>query len=118
MNTYNNYYDYTTGDHAQNPFCLKDEAEYVIHTVKNYLDFCPRTEDVLSAWSGIRPLVRDLSRRETETKQLSRDHVLLGKAHSLPNKHVVTLASLSLSSFRNSWPEGGHHSIGGQVDYL
>ena len=67
----------------------------MIRTVQDYLDFCPSTEDVLSAWSGIRPLVRDLSRgEEAETKQLSRDHVLLGKAVRLPNTHVVALVSL------------------------
>ena len=69
----------TAGNHTQSPLCLREEAEYVIETIKDYLDFSPSTESVLSAWSGIRPLVRDFSQRETETKQLSRDHVLLGK---------------------------------------
>lgn len=41
-----------------------------------YLNRRLTEDDVRSSWSGLRPLVRDLSKKGTDTSQISREHVV------------------------------------------
>ena len=50
------------------------EVDFILDTLSEYLIVRPRRSDVLSAWSGIRPLAADASKGSTEN--ITRDHVL------------------------------------------
>jgi len=61
---------------TQNPLATEDEINWILGEVKNYLhpDVKVRRGDVLAAWSGIRPLVRDPAAKSTEG--LVRNHMI------------------------------------------
>jgi len=50
------------------------EVDFILDALSDYLVLQPRRSDVLSAWSGIRPLAADASKGSTEN--ITRDHVL------------------------------------------
>ena len=58
------------------------EVDFILATLGEYLAVQPRRQDVLSAWSGIRPLAADPSKAGT-TENLTRDHVLVADAGML-----------------------------------
>ncbi|CAA6675602.1 unnamed protein product [Spirodela intermedia] len=53
----------------------EDEIQFILDAICDYLSVKVRRSDVLSAWSGIRPLAVDPSAKNTES--ISRDHVVL-----------------------------------------
>ncbi|KAK8952016.1 hypothetical protein KSP39_PZI004858 [Platanthera zijinensis] len=52
----------------------EDEIQFILDAICDYLNVQVRRTDVLSAWSGIRPLALDPSAKNTES--ISRDHVV------------------------------------------
>ncbi|KAF5961152.1 hypothetical protein HYC85_002361 [Camellia sinensis] len=52
----------------------EDEIEFILDAICDYLNVKVRPVDVLSAWSGIRPLATDPRAKNTES--ISRDHVV------------------------------------------
>uniref|UniRef100_A0A5B7B378 Glycerol-3-phosphate dehydrogenase n=1 Tax=Davidia involucrata TaxID=16924 RepID=A0A5B7B378_DAVIN len=52
----------------------EDEIEFILDAICDYLNVKVRRTDVLSAWSGIRPLATDPRAKNTES--ISRDHVV------------------------------------------
>lgn len=52
----------------------EDEIEFILDAICDYLNVKVRRADVLSAWSGIRPLATDPNAKNTES--ISRDHVV------------------------------------------
>ncbi|KAJ6836693.1 uncharacterized protein M6B38_324930 [Iris pallida] len=52
----------------------EDEIQFILDAICDYLNVQVRRGDVLSAWSGIRPLATDPSAKNTES--ISRDHVV------------------------------------------
>ncbi|KAG0484405.1 hypothetical protein HPP92_008282 [Vanilla planifolia] len=52
----------------------EDEIQFILDAISDYLNVQVRRSDVLSAWSGIRPLAVDPSAKNTEN--ISRDHVV------------------------------------------
>ncbi|BFG22400.1 hypothetical protein CerSpe_086750 [Prunus speciosa] len=52
----------------------EDEIQFILDAICDYLNVKVRRTDVLSAWSGIRPLATDPSAKNTES--ISRDHVV------------------------------------------
>jgi glycerol-3-phosphate dehydrogenase len=63
-------------DIKQNPIAGEEEINWILSEVKNYLqpEITVRREDVLAAWSGIRPLVRDPNKSKSEG--LVRNHLV------------------------------------------
>lgn len=61
---------------SQNPIPPEKEIQWILDEVRNYLspDVKVRRGDVLSAWSGIRPLVKDPNAKNTES--LVRNHMI------------------------------------------
>jgi len=61
---------------TQNPVAGEEEIEWILKEVSNYLkpDIKVRRGDVLAAWSGIRPLVRDPKKSKSEG--LVRNHLI------------------------------------------
>lgn len=68
---------------AQNPVAQEQEIEWILKEVQNYLqpEINVRRGDVLAAWSGIRPLVRDPKK---------------GKSEGLVRNHLVTTSESGL----------------------
>src|SRR5579871_2718034 len=60
----------------QNPVAGEDEIDWILSEIRGYLqpDINVRRGDVLAAWSGIRPLVRDPKAKRTEG--LVRNHLI------------------------------------------
>ncbi|KAL9265642.1 Glycerol-3-phosphate dehydrogenase SDP6, mitochondrial-like protein [Drosera capensis] len=52
----------------------EDEIQFILDAISDYLNVKVRRTDVLSAWSGIRPLAMDPRAKNTES--ISRDHVV------------------------------------------
>lgn len=63
-------------DVDQHPIPKEEEIQWILDEVRRYLspDIKVRRGDVLSAWSGIRPLVRDPAAKNTES--LVRNHMI------------------------------------------
>lgn len=61
---------------TQNPVAGEEEIDWILSEIRHYLapDINVRRGDVLAAWSGIRPLVRDPKAKNTES--LVRNHLI------------------------------------------
>ncbi|CDR37329.1 CYFA0S01e09670g1_1 [Cyberlindnera fabianii] len=62
----------------ENPTPTEADIQDILNELQHYIKFPVRREDVLSAWSGIRPLVRDPRVKTTSkgTENLVRNHLL------------------------------------------
>ena len=58
------------------PTPLASEIDFILDTAKNYLQKAPTRADVLSTFSGLRPLAADFGKGQ-QTKEISRDHKLV-----------------------------------------
>lgn len=56
------------------PRALAQEKQFLMDHIARYFDRRPKPEEILSMWSGLRPLVR---KNGAKTSQLSRDHTIL-----------------------------------------
>lgn len=54
------------------PLPMEEEIELILETAADYLDRAPSRADILSAWAGIRPLVKSVE--GASTASLARDH--------------------------------------------
>ncbi|CAH1105150.1 unnamed protein product [Psylliodes chrysocephalus] len=81
---------------THNPKPTEDEIVFILEEVKNYLnpDVEVRRGDVLSAWSGIRPLVSDPNKPDTQS--LARNHIV----HVSPSG-LVTIAGGKWTTYRS-----------------
>jgi glycerol-3-phosphate dehydrogenase len=59
---------------AVEPRALEEETRFLLDHIERYLGRRPAAEEVLSLWSGLRPLVRQGNQ---STSKLSRDHTIL-----------------------------------------
>ncbi len=62
------------------PRALPEEKKFLRDYIARYLGRAPRPEEILSVWSGLRPLVRKLG---VATSKLSRDHTILVSSSGL-----------------------------------
>jgi len=78
-----------------NPIPKEEEIQWILGEVRNYLskDIEVRREDVLSAWSGIRPLVRDPDAKNTES--LVRNHMI-----NISPSGLLTIAGGKWTTYR------------------
>ncbi|TXT54151.1 MAG: Glycerol-3-phosphate dehydrogenase [Promethearchaeota archaeon] len=81
------------GDLAD-PFCKKEDADYLIRSVKHYfpnakLDY---EENLLSTYAGIRPLVKEKGKSESD---ISRKHIIFFSEDGL-----ITIAGGKYTTFR------------------
>jgi glycerol-3-phosphate dehydrogenase len=74
-----------TTDHpaplSADPQATEQEIEYILRHLRKYFDLPVWREDVLAAWSGLRPLVSD--DRKKGTASLTRDHLIAVSASGL-----------------------------------
>lgn len=80
---------------THNPKPTEDEIQFILNEIKNYLnkDVEVRRGDVLSAWSGIRPLVSDPNKGDTQS--LARNHIV----HVSPS-NLITIAGGKWTTYR------------------
>jgi len=57
-----------------NPKASEQDIDYILRHIKLYFDLPIGRQDVLAAWSGLRPLVSNP--QKSDTAKLSRDHVI------------------------------------------
>jgi glycerol-3-phosphate dehydrogenase len=75
------------------PVPFAEEIDFILQTASRYLARPPRREDILSAWAGIRPLVKSAG---GSTASLSRDH----SVHIDPSG-MVTIAGGKWTTYRH-----------------
>lgn len=82
-------------DVTHNPQPTEDEIQFILTEIKNYLnaDVEVRRGDVLSAWSGIRPLVSDPNKDDTQS--LARNHIV-----HVSKSNLVTIAGGKWTTYR------------------
>ncbi|XP_066143911.1 glycerol-3-phosphate dehydrogenase, mitochondrial isoform X1 [Euwallacea fornicatus] len=80
---------------THSPKPTEDEIMFILEEVKNYLnpDVEVRRGDVLSAWSGIRPLVSDPNKPDTQS--LARNHIV-----HVSDSKLVTIAGGKWTTYR------------------
>ncbi len=79
------------------PTAAAEDVEYILRHVRKYFDLPVSTEDVRSAWSGLRPLVEpDHQSGAKSTARLSRDHVI-----SVSHSGLVTATGGKWTTYRS-----------------
>ena len=66
--------DYLVDSIDNNPTPLSEEIDYILKTIGDYLKKHPTRKDILSVFSGLRPLV---ARKNDKTKDISRNHSIV-----------------------------------------
>lgn len=64
-------------DLPREPLAFKEEIDFILKEAGRYLVRSPQRSDVLSAWVGLRPLVKPQGEDGESTKGLSREHTVL-----------------------------------------
>ena len=62
-------------DLTMKPRATDEEIGFILDAIKDYLNVQVRRSDVLSSWSGIRPLATDPNAKDTAS--ISRDHIII-----------------------------------------
>lgn len=72
------------------------DIEFILEEVRRYLsnDVSVRRGDVMSAWSGLRPLVRDPNKKDT--KSLARNHII-----EVSKSNLITIAGGKWTTYRH-----------------
>jgi glycerol-3-phosphate dehydrogenase len=76
------------------PKPTREEVEFILENARQYLEKPPEVKDVLSVFSGIRPLVKAAG--AGNTAQLSRDHTIL-----VSKSGLVTIAGGKWTTYRH-----------------
>ena len=66
--------DVPVATNSPEPRALPEEKQFLSENIARYFGRAPRPEEILSVWSGLRPLVR---KGGVKTSKLSRDHTIL-----------------------------------------
>ena len=80
-------------DHASvEPHSMKTERSFLFEHIARYFGRRPKAEEILSVWSGLRPLVKQ---GDGKTSKLSRDHTVL-----VSKSGVVTVTGGKWTTYR------------------
>jgi glycerol-3-phosphate dehydrogenase len=85
------------------PVPSSEEVDFILDTAGSYLERPPGREDILSAFAGIRPLVR--AGDGSSTAQLSRDHTI-----HVSNSGLITICGGKWTTYRNMAEDGVNHA--------
>lgn len=80
-------------DAVLEPRALPEEIDFILETAGMYLQKAPARDDVLSVFSGIRPLVK--AGGDQNTASLSRDHTIM-----ISNSGLLTIAGGKWTTYR------------------
>lgn len=86
--------DNPTDDISLEPKPTREEVDFILENAREYLEKPPHAEDVLSVFSGIRPLVKATG--TDSTAQLSRDHTIL-----VSKSGLITIAGGKWTTYRH-----------------
>lgn len=78
--------------HSLEPRAMEKEKDFILDYVERFLGRRPKDSEVLSVWSGLRPLIRGGS---SSTSKLSRDHTIL-----VSETGLVTIAGGKWTTYR------------------
>uniref|UniRef100_A0A1I8JIS2 Glycerol-3-phosphate dehydrogenase n=1 Tax=Macrostomum lignano TaxID=282301 RepID=A0A1I8JIS2_9PLAT len=80
---------------TDNPHPTEDDVKFILKEIKHYLspDIDIRRGDVLSAWAGIRPLVTDPNKSDTQS--IARNHII-----EVSDSRMVTIAGGKWTTYR------------------
>jgi len=70
-------------EHSLEPRALKEEVDFIMGTAASYFNQKPVEKDILSVFSGLRPLAAPSNGDGNSTKEISRDHKLMVSARGL-----------------------------------
>ena len=92
---------------TQNPIAGEGEINWILSEIRGYLapDINVRRGDVLAAWSGIRPLVKDPHSKNTES--LVRNHLI-----TVSDSGLLTCAGGKWTTYRQMAEEAVDEAIG------
>jgi glycerol-3-phosphate dehydrogenase len=88
---------------SEEPRPLEEEVDYILRHAARYLEDDPRREDVLSAFAGLRPLVR--GEEGADTASLSRDHTL-----QVSRSGLVTITGGKWTTYRKMAEDAVDHA--------
>lgn len=77
------------------PAPTKTEIDFILSEANRYLSKTVKRDDVLAAWSGIRPLVKDPKSLGSSTSKISREHVI-----ETSESNLVTIAGGKWTTYR------------------
>jgi glycerol-3-phosphate dehydrogenase len=86
------------------PRPLQEEIDFILETASRYLCRAPGPRDILSAFAGIRPLVR--SGEGKDTASLSRDHVI-----HVDQNGLLTIVGGKWTTYRSMAEDCVNHAI-------
>ena len=84
------------------PHSMQSERSFLFEHIERYFGRKPKTEEVLSVWSGLRPLVR---KGHGKTSKLSRDHTIL-----VSTSGVVTVTGGKWTTYRRMGQDAIDHA--------
>ncbi len=87
--------DTPLNEHSLEPRALKEEVDFIISTTAGYFNLKPIAKDILSVFSGLRPLAAPTSGDPNSTKEISRDHKLIVSA-----KGLITITGGKWTTYR------------------
>lgn len=97
--------------HQLEPKPLKQEIDFILETVGQFIEPKPRIHDVLSVFAGLRPLAA-ITGENKATREISRDHKLVLSASGL-----ITITGGKWTTYRQMAEETVDKAIGiGQLD--
>ncbi len=88
------------------PVPFEHEIEFILETAAQYLSRPPQRRDILSAFVGIRPLVKAAGSDSTQTSALSRDHTIHIDASGL-----LTIVGGKWTTYRHMAEDAVNHAI-------
>jgi glycerol-3-phosphate dehydrogenase len=87
------------------PIPFDEEIQFVLDTAGQYLSRPPRREDILSAFAGIRPLVRASGSDARKTAALSRDHTI-----HIDETGLLTIVGGKWTTYRHMAEDAVNHA--------
>ena len=82
-------------EHSLEPRALKEEVDFIMATAATYFNRKPLEKDILSVFSGLRPLAAPTNGDGNSTKEISRDHKLMVSA-----KGLITITGGKWTTYR------------------
>ena len=82
-------------EHSLEPRALKEETDFILNNAANYFKIKPTEADILSVFSGLRPLAAPTEGNANSTKEISRDHKLIRSA-----KGLITITGGKWTTYR------------------
>ncbi|TCD04258.1 glycerol-3-phosphate dehydrogenase/oxidase [Pedobacter frigidisoli] len=82
-------------EHSLEPRALKEEVDFIMNTATSYFSRKPLHTDILSVFSGLRPLAAPTNGDGNSTKEISRDHKLIVSA-----KGLITITGGKWTTYR------------------